>query len=99
VKKDPAPVRREHLGITTWNAEGAIVASNEAFLRMVQYDREDVASGRVRWRDMTTPEWRERTERALAKVMQTGTVQPFESEMFRKDGTRVPVLLAGRFSK
>ena len=83
------------LGITIWNVEGAIVASNEAFLRMVQYDREDVASGRVRWRDMIAPEWRERTERALAKVMQTGTVQPFESEMFRKDGTRVPVLLAG----
>jgi PAS domain S-box-containing protein len=83
------------LGITIWNAEGAIVASNEAFLRMVQYDHDDVASGRVRWRDMTPPEWRERTERALAKVMQTGTVQPFESEMFRKDGTRVPVLVAG----
>jgi len=83
------------LGITMWNVEGSIVASNEAFLRMVQYDREDVASGRVRWRDMTPAEWRERTERALAKVMQAGTVQPFESELFRKDGTRVPVLVAG----
>ncbi len=83
------------LGITMWNFEGAIVASNEAFLRMVQYDREDVASGRVRWRDMIAPEWRERTERALAEVMQTGTVQPFEAAMFRKDGTRVPLLLAG----
>ena len=83
------------LGITMWNVEGAIVASNEAFLRMVQYDREDVASGRVRWTDLTPAEWRERTERALAKVMQTGTVQPFESELFRKDGTRVPVLVAG----
>jgi PAS domain S-box-containing protein len=82
------------LGITMWNVEGAIVASNEAFLRMVQYDRDDVASGRVRWRDMTPPEWRERTERALAEVMQTGTVQPFESELFRKDGARVPVLVA-----
>jgi PAS domain S-box-containing protein len=83
------------LGITTWNVEGAIVASNEAFLRMVQYDREDVASGRVRWRDMTPADWRERVERALAKVMQTGSVQPFESELFRKDGSRLPVLLAG----
>ena len=27
--------------------------------------------------------------------MQTGTVQPFETELFRKDGTRVPVLVAG----
>src|ERR1700739_2692268 len=78
------------LGITMWNIEGAIVASNEAFLRMVQYDREDVVSGRVRWSDMIPVEWRERTKRALAKVMLTGTVQPFESELFRKDGTRLP---------
>jgi PAS domain S-box-containing protein len=83
------------LGITTWNVEGAILTSNEAFLRMVQYDHEDVAAGRVRWRDMTPADWRERVERALAKVMQTGTVQPFESEVFRKDGSRLPVLLAG----
>jgi PAS domain S-box-containing protein len=83
------------LGITTWNAEGAIVASNGAFLRMVQYDHEDIAAGRVRWRDMTPADWRERVERALERVMHTGSVQPFESELFRKDGTRVPVLLAG----
>jgi len=83
------------LGITTWNVDGAILASNEAFLRMVQYDHDDVAAGRVRWRDMTPADWRERVERALAKVMQTGSVQPFESELFRKDGSRLPVLLAG----
>ena len=81
------------LGIVTWNVDGAILASNEAFLRMVQYDHEDVAAGRVRWRDMTPTDWRERAELALAEVVQTGTVQPFESEFFRKDGTRVPVLI------
>ena len=81
------------LGIVTWNVDGAILASNEAFLRMVQYDHEDVAAGRVRWWDMTPADWRERAERALAEVIQTGTVQPFESEFFRKDGTRVPVLI------
>src|SRR6266403_193207 len=82
------------LGITTWNVEGAILASNEAFLRMVQYDHEDVAARRVRWRDMTPADCLERVERALLKVMQTGSVQPFESELFRKDGSRLPVLLA-----
>jgi PAS domain S-box-containing protein len=81
------------LGIVTWNVDGAILASNEAFLRMVQYGHEDVAAGRVRWRDMTPADWRKRAERALAEVVQTGTVQPFESEFFRKDGTRVPVLI------
>ena len=83
------------LGITTWNVEGAILAANEAFLRMVQYDHEDVAAGRVRWRDMTPEDRRERVEHALAEVIRTGTVQPFESDFFRKDGSRVPVLIAG----
>ncbi|MFZ0273262.1 MAG: sigma 54-interacting transcriptional regulator [Acidobacteriaceae bacterium] len=81
------------LGITTWNVDGAILASNEAFLRMVQYDHDDVNAGRVRWRDMTPADWREPSERALAEVIQTGTVQPFESEFIRKDGSRVPVLI------
>src|SRR5262249_43281515 len=77
------------LGIVTWNAEGAILGSNEAFLRLLQYDHREVAGGGVRWWDMVPSEWRERTERALAEVIQTGTAKPFELEMFRKDGTRV----------
>jgi PAS domain S-box-containing protein len=81
------------LGIVTWNVEGAILGANGAFLRMLQYDHEEVAAGRARWWDMVPADWREGTERALAEVMQTGTAQPFESEMFRKDGSRVPVLI------
>ena len=46
------------LGIFTWDLKGAIVEANEAFLHMLQYGREDVASGRVCWTDLTTPEWR-----------------------------------------
>src|SRR5262252_8908714 len=41
------------VGIVMWNLEGAITGANEAFLQMVQYDREDLASGRVRWTDLT----------------------------------------------
>jgi PAS domain S-box-containing protein len=81
------------LGIATWNVEGAVLESNEAFLRMVQYGHEDIAAGRVRWLDMTPTDWRDRAERALAEVIQTGSVQPFESEFVRKDGSRVPVLI------
>jgi PAS domain S-box-containing protein len=83
------------VAIVIWNVDGAIVASNEAFLRIVQYDRDDVESGRVRWRDLTPAEWCERDERALAEARATGTVQPYEKEWFRKDGSRVPVLVAG----
>jgi PAS domain S-box-containing protein len=83
------------LGIIIWNLEGVIVEANEAFLRMVQYGREDLVSGRVRWTDLTPAEWRERSERALAELNSTGTFQPFEKEYFRKDGSRVPVLIGG----
>jgi signal transduction histidine kinase len=62
---------------------------------MVQYDREDVASGRVRWTDLTPAEWRGPDGQALVSLKATGIFQPFEKEYFRKDGSRVPVLLGG----
>jgi len=83
------------VGIVLWNLEGAITGANEAFLRTVQYDREDLASGRVRWTDLTPAEWRGRDERAVAELKASGIFRPFEKEYFRKDGSRVPVLLGG----
>jgi PAS domain S-box-containing protein len=83
------------VGIVMWNLEGAITEANDAFLRMVQYDREDLASGRVRWTDLTPVEWRDCDERAIADLKACGIVQPFEKEYFRKDGSRVPILLGG----
>ena len=50
------------IGIFIWDFEGRIIEANEAFLRMVGYDREDLVSGRVRWTDLTPPEWRDRDD-------------------------------------
>src|SRR5436309_6860692 len=83
------------VGIVMWNLEGAITGANEAFLRMVQYDNEDLASGRLRWTDLTPAEWRGCAERAVADLKATGIFQPFEKEYFRKDGSRVPALVGG----
>jgi PAS domain S-box-containing protein len=88
-------VEADVVGIVMWNLEGAITGANDAFLRMVQYDRRDLASGRVRWRDLTPDDWRRHDEEALAELRATGIFQPFEKEYFRKDGGRVPVLLGG----
>jgi PAS domain S-box-containing protein len=81
------------IGICVWNLEGEIIEANEAFLQMVGYSREDLLTGRVRWRDLTPAEWRDRDERAVAELKATGTAQPFQKEYFRKDRSRVPVLL------
>jgi PAS domain S-box-containing protein len=81
------------IGIFIWELEGRIIEANDAFLHLVGYDREDLVSGRVRWTDLTPAEWRERDERAVAELKATATVQPYEKEFFRKDGSRVPVLI------
>ena len=85
------------VGIVMWNLEGAITGANDAFLRMVQYDREDLASGRVRWADLTSAEWRDRDERAIAELKARGVFQPYEKEYLRKDGSSVPIVLGGAF--
>lgn len=81
------------VGVLIWDLDGQIREANDAFLDMLQYGREDLVSGGVRWTDLTPAEWRERDERATADLKSTGTVQPYEKEFFRKDGSRVPVLI------
>ena len=83
------------VGIAMWNLEGAITEANEAFLNLVKYDRDDLTSGRVRWTDLTPAEWRECDYWAIAQLKATGIFQPYEKEFFRKDGSRMPVLLGG----
>jgi PAS domain S-box-containing protein len=81
------------IGIIIWDLEGRILEANDAFLRMVGYGREDLASGLLNRTDLTPPEWRERDARTVAELKMIRAVQPFEKEYFRKDGGRVPVLI------
>jgi PAS domain S-box-containing protein len=83
------------VGVLIWDLDGQIREANDAFLYMLQYSRDDLVSGGVRWTDLTPAEWRERDDRATADLRATGTVQPYEKEFFRKDGSRVPVLIGG----
>jgi PAS domain S-box-containing protein len=83
------------MGILIWNRGGEIIEANEAFLRMVGYGRADLFSDRVRLAELTPDEWRGRDEQALAEMAATGIFQPLEKEYFRKDGSRVPVMIGG----
>ena len=87
------------IGIFIADREGRILEANDAFLRIVGYDREDLVSGRVRWTELSPPEWRERDVLTQAELNSTGIVQPFEKEYFRKDGSRVPVLVGAALFK
>jgi PAS domain S-box-containing protein len=90
-----AKIRRLVIGTFIWDFDGRILEANDAFLDIVGYDHEDLVAGRIRWTDLTPPEWRDRDTRLIQEHKVTGTLQPFEKEYFRKDGSRVPVLIGG----
>jgi PAS domain S-box-containing protein len=82
------------IGIVIAVIDGEIIEANDAFLDMLGYTRDDLAAGRIRWNELTPPEWQAITERAVAQMRATGSCDIFEKEYVRKDGSRVPALVA-----
>ena len=62
---------------------------------MVGYDRNDLATGTMRWTDLTPSNWRGAADERVEDLKVTGSFQPYEKEYFRKDGSRIPVLVGG----
>jgi len=82
------------IGIFIWSLEGGIIEANDAFLRIVGYERGDLVAGRLSWRALTPPESLARDDQEwVPELRQTGTTPVFEKEYFRKDGSRVPVMI------
>jgi PAS domain S-box-containing protein len=82
------------IAIMTRTSDGEILDANDVYLRLTGYDREDIESGRLRWTEITPPEYRSRDEAALAEIAANGECALYEKEYIRKDGTRVPIMVA-----
>ena len=83
------------LGIFLADLTGRINEANDSFLQMLGYTREDLQAGRLRWDCLTAPEYAHLDAYALEEIQRTGTFTPYEKEYLRREGSRVPVLLAG----
>jgi PAS domain S-box-containing protein len=84
----------ETVGVIFFKADGSITDSNDAFLRMSGYSREDLVEGLVRWDVMTPPEWMPHSLKAIEEFESTGRTKPYEKEYVRKDGSRWWALFA-----
>jgi PAS domain S-box-containing protein len=80
-------------GVFFWHHTGRITDANDAFLRIVGYSREDLAAGRLDWQAISPPEYAEIDRRAVEQTAARGSCEPYEKEYFRKDGSRIPVLV------
>ncbi|GGH17542.1 ATP-binding protein [Silvibacterium dinghuense] len=82
------------IGIAIWTDDGQIAEANDAFMKIIGYSREDIQSGRIRWADLTPPELREDDQQLMDELKAKGSVQPYEREYRRRDGTHIPVLIS-----
>ena len=71
-----------------------IPEANDAFLALAGYSREDLAAGRMHWPDLTPAEYVPLDDLAHEEGLRFGACTPYEKEMMRKDGSRVPVMVA-----
>ena len=81
------------VGIYIAEPSGRILDANDAFLAMVGYSRDELTAGRVSWVAMTPPEWVHLNARAAEQLRTSGIARPWEKQYFRKDASRVPVLV------
>jgi PAS domain S-box-containing protein len=75
--------------------DGCLTEANDVFLKMVDSTRADLVRGQLRWRDMTPHEFNALDTKAAIELESKGVFTPYEKELVRKGGNRLPVLVGG----
>lgn len=83
------------IGVVFSMTNGTITDANDAFLEIIGYDRADLKSGNLKWQAITPPEYAHLNQAAIAELTSFGAFKAFEKEYFRKDGSRIPVMIGG----
>ncbi|MHB1556682.1 MAG: hybrid sensor histidine kinase/response regulator, partial [Isosphaeraceae bacterium] len=88
-----AVVESNMVGIGFWRSDGTITDANDTLLAMIGRTRAEVASGAIKYPDITPPQYHAVDERAVQEIAELGSCVPFEKEFLRPDGSRIPVVL------
>lgn len=81
-------------GLVITRLSGEVLEANDQFLNMLGYTREEFEQNKITWQNLTPPEFQEVSKKAVSQLKRSGRAQPFEKEYLRKDGSRIPVLVA-----
>ncbi len=73
--------------------DGALVDCNQALLTMLDYTREQIES--LDYWAVTPVSYRAQERAQVMALREQGRYGPYEKQMIRRDGTRVPVLVSG----
>ncbi len=87
------------IGVMYTDERGTIALTNDAFLEMIGYTRADFEAGLVDWAKLTPPEHLLMDQKGIEEALDRGACTPYEKEYFRKDRSRVPVLIGYAYLK
>jgi PAS domain S-box-containing protein len=85
------------IGVIFSTPDGRITDANDAFLEISGRGRAEIESGSLTVQSLTPEEHLPRTVAALNELEEHAYFSAFEKELIRKDGRRIPVLVAGSF--
>lgn len=81
------------IGIIVVDLYGLVLEANDAFLQMMGYTRGELNQRCIRWDQMTPADQLSLNQRAIEEVRACGVATVREREYYRKDGTRIPVVV------
>jgi PAS domain S-box-containing protein len=81
------------IGMLFADFQGHIIDANDRFLEMVGYTREDFQTGAIDWLAMTPPEYIAQDYASMKYLLKHRQIAPWEKEYYRKDGSRVSILI------
>jgi PAS domain S-box-containing protein len=79
------------VGVVVNDIEGRFLYANTPMLRMLGYSREELERGEINWREVQDPRRAAQDDVALEQLRASGSCDPYETELIRKDGSRIPV--------
>ncbi|CBN59206.1 PAS domain S-box protein [Kamptonema sp. PCC 6506] len=86
------------VGMIFADFQGNILDANDRFLKMVGYSREELDAGTIiHWDTLTPTEYLPADFAAMERLMRSGAIEPWEKEYYRKDGSRISVLIGMAF--
>ncbi len=82
------------IGIAFWNGAN-MTDANDTLLAMLGYTRQDLTDGLLRHGRLTPSGFEEADRHATEETRIRGSCTPYEKEFYRKEGSRIPVLVGG----
>jgi PAS domain S-box-containing protein len=81
------------IGIMQGNLSGRLTEANDVLLQLVGVQRREFVESGMSWLDTTTEESHTLHKNAMAEIRLHGQARPYEGELIRKDGERIPVMV------